>query len=120
MPNTPPPPTPSPPVPRQNAILHGIRVTTAHRDEIILDGINLEIRPGEFVGIAGETGSGKTTTGMLLLGYLRTGLRLRNGSARIGDQEMLGRSDRELKRLRGVRAAYAPQHPPPPPHPRCP
>jgi peptide/nickel transport system ATP-binding protein len=111
MPNTPPPPTPSAPAPTQNAILQGIRVTTAHPDEIILDGINLEIRPGEFVGIAGETGSGKTTTGMLLLGYLPTGLRLRNGSARIGDQEMLGRSDRELKRLRGARVAYVPQDP---------
>jgi peptide/nickel transport system ATP-binding protein len=111
MPNTPPPPSPSAPAPTQTAILRGIRVTTAHPDEIILDGINLEIRPGEFVGIAGETGSGKTTTGMLLLGYLRTGLRLRNGSARIGDQEMLGRSDRELKPIRGARVAYVPQDP---------
>jgi peptide/nickel transport system ATP-binding protein len=92
-------------------MLRGIRVTTTHPDEIILDGIDLEIRPGEFVGIAGETGSGKTTTGMLLLGYLRAGLRLRDGSARIGVQEMLGRSDRELRRLRGAQVAYVPQDP---------
>jgi peptide/nickel transport system ATP-binding protein len=111
MPTDPPPPPPSAKAPPQNAILQRIRVTTARSDEAILRDINLEIRAGEFVGIAGETGSGKTTIGMLLLGYLRAGLQLREGSARIGDQELLGRTDRELRCHRGARVAYVPQDP---------
>jgi peptide/nickel transport system ATP-binding protein len=95
----------------RHAILRGICVTTARADETILHDINVEIRLGEFVGLAGETGSGKTTAGMLLLGYLRSGLRLREGSVRIGGREMLGRSDRELKDDRGARVAYVPQDP---------
>lgn len=95
----------------QSATLQDVRVTTVRPEEAILQDISVAIRPGEFVGIAGETGSGKTTTGMLFLGYLRNGLRLQHGSARIGPQEMLGRSDRELQRYRGTRVAYVPQDP---------
>jgi peptide/nickel transport system ATP-binding protein len=101
----------SAPDPARHAILRGIRVTTTHPDETILHDINVELRLGEFVGLAGETGSGKTTAGMLLLGYLRSGLRLREGSVMIGDREMLGRSDRELEHDRGARVAYVPQDP---------
>jgi peptide/nickel transport system ATP-binding protein len=95
----------------QFATLRGIRVTTAHPEETILGDVELKIRAGEFVGLAGETGSGKTTLGMLLLGYLRSGLLLREGSVKIGDREMVGRTDRELKDDRGARVAYVPQDP---------
>ncbi|KEO84425.1 ABC transporter ATP-binding protein [Tumebacillus flagellatus] len=37
-------------------------------DRLTLDGINLEIRPGETVGIVGENGAGKTTLACLLAG----------------------------------------------------
>ena len=33
-----------------------------------LDGVNLDIRKGDCVGIVGESGSGKTTLAKLLLG----------------------------------------------------
>ncbi len=47
-----------------------------------LDGLNLEVQPGEVMGFLGPNGSGKTTTIRILLGLLR-----HNG----GRAEMLGR-----------------------------
>jgi len=43
----------------------GVRI----RRKSILDGINLEIRPGQFWGIAGPNGSGKTTLVRLITGF---------------------------------------------------
>src|SRR5262245_63622135 len=36
-----------------------------------LDGLNLEVRPGEIVGLLGPNGSGKSTALRLFLGFLR-------------------------------------------------
>lgn len=40
-------------------------------DEDILKGVNLEIKPGEFVAVTGTSGSGKSTMLRLLLGFNR-------------------------------------------------
>ena len=40
------------------------------RDYPILDGVNLEVNSGEFIGIVGASGSGKTTLLKLLLGII--------------------------------------------------
>jgi len=37
----------------------------------VLDGINLKIRPGDRIGITGESGVGKTTLGLILAGIKR-------------------------------------------------
>ena len=46
------------------------RLTTA------LDGIDLRIEPGEAVGVVGETGCGKTVTGLAAMRLLPTSARL--------------------------------------------
>jgi oligopeptide/dipeptide ABC transporter ATP-binding protein len=43
----------------------------------VLDDITLDVGPGEIVGIAGESGSGKSMTGRALLGLLPDGARVR-------------------------------------------
>jgi putative ABC transport system ATP-binding protein len=62
-----------------------------------LEGVNLAIREGEYVGILGPSGSGKSTL-LNLLGLLDTPT---SGVLRYDDRDTTTFSDRELSRFRG-------------------
>jgi peptide/nickel transport system ATP-binding protein len=65
-----------------------------------VDGVNLDLRPGETVGLVGESGCGKSTLGRGVLGLLPQGARA-TGEVRFGDKNLLTLSNREMRRLRG-------------------
>src|SRR5262249_57918719 len=78
---------------------------------IVVEDVSFGLSAGEALGIVGESGSGKTTVAQALLGYARTGLRIVSGSVRVAGEEILGRDERELRRLRGRLVSYVPQDP---------
>jgi peptide/nickel transport system ATP-binding protein len=59
------------------ALLEISGLTVDHRDGRIVDGVDLSIAPGEAVGLAGESGCGKTTTALALMKLLPPALRQR-------------------------------------------
>ena len=64
---------------------------------VALDGVSLEVQPGEIFGLLGPNGAGKSTT----VGILTTRIRPTSGEAWIGEYEVW-RQQVESKRLIGV------------------
>jgi len=75
----------------------------------LVDALSFTIRPGEVLALIGESGSGKTTTALALMGYARRGCRISGGSVRIGDVDVLALDARQLRALRGRTVTYIAQ-----------
>jgi oligopeptide/dipeptide ABC transporter ATP-binding protein len=75
-----------------------------------VDGVNVDLAPGEFLGVVGESGSGKTQLLLAMLGLNAPGARI-DGSIRYRGQELVGASERALGALRGARIAMIFQDP---------
>ncbi|WP_106401501.1 dipeptide/oligopeptide/nickel ABC transporter permease/ATP-binding protein [Actinocorallia populi] len=77
----------------------------------VVSGVNLTLAAGETLGLVGESGSGKTQTAFAALGVLPSEAVVTRGSIRLDGRELLGLSERELRKLRGKAIAYVPQEP---------
>ena len=75
-----------------------------------VDGVNLDLVPGEFLGVVGESGSGKTQLLLALLGLNAPGAQL-GGSIRYRGQELVGAGEHTFRSLRGARIAMIFQDP---------
>src|SRR6266850_1297841 len=73
-------------------------------------GVNFEIAPAEIVGLLGESGCGKTTTALSLLGLLPA-TATRQGSILLRDRELLRLTERQLENIRGAEIALISQEP---------
>jgi peptide/nickel transport system ATP-binding protein len=76
-----------------------------------VDGVSFSVAPGETVGLVGESGCGKSVTSLAIMGLLpRRGVQV-GGSVRFDGHELLGASDRTLRRMRGADMAMVFQDP---------
>jgi len=76
-----------------------------------VDGISFDLDEGETLGIVGESGCGKTTTCQSLVGLLPAAARIVGGSIVFSGEELIGKSQRQMRRIRGAEIATILQDP---------
>jgi peptide/nickel transport system ATP-binding protein len=93
--------------------IDGLKVQFPLRDGVVraVDGVNLAVTVGEVVGLVGESGSGKSVTGFAILGLTDPPGRIAAGSIRFRGEELIGRPEAELRRMRGRDIAMVFQDP---------
>ncbi|SMX46467.1 ABC transporter ATP-binding protein [Maliponia aquimaris] len=77
-------------------------------DLSLVEGVDLDIRPGEVVALVGESGSGKSLTALSIMGLLAEGLQVTGGQVRLDGEPLTAR---RLARLRGLDLAMIFQEP---------
>ena len=91
--------------------VQGLHIVAGARgaEQTIVHALSFAIEPGEVLALIGESGSGKTTTALAMMGYARSGCRIAGGSVRIGETEVLELDEPGQRALRGRRVAYIAQ-----------
>src|ERR1017187_8481490 len=73
--------------------------------------MDLYIEKGETLGLVGESGCGKSMTGLSIMGLLPPGGSIVGGSVKLQERELVGLSDAELRKIRGNEIAMIFQDP---------
>ncbi len=77
----------------------------------VLHGVDLSIRPGEIVGLVGESGAGKTTLARSILGAPPFPGRIAAGKVTFEGRDILALPEKQLRQLRGRRLAMVVPNP---------
>ena len=78
---------------------------------VAVDGVSFTIGEGECVGLVGESGCGKTTIGMSVMGLLPGTGHVVGGSIELLGQDIAGFDESQMQKVRGNQVAMIPQDP---------
>jgi peptide/nickel transport system permease protein len=90
-----------------------LQVALVGRDRatLVVDGVSFEVRPGETVGLVGESGCGKSVTALAVLRLLPRAMQVTQGEVLWEGHDIVGLSEGGFDRLRGSAFAYVSQEP---------
>ena len=82
--------------------IEGLNIGFKHRtgETAVVRGVDLEVGPGETVGVVGESGSGKSLTCRSIIRLMPTHARMTATSVQFAGRDVLGLSRRELREHR--------------------
>ena len=84
---------------------------TASGEVKAVNDLSFSLDKGKVLGIVGESGSGKSVTAYSILQILTHPGRIVSGSIRFHDEELVGKSDEEMRKIRGNRISIIFQDP---------
>jgi peptide/nickel transport system ATP-binding protein len=82
-----------------------------HGSVVAVDGVSFQVEEGECLGVVGESGCGKSTTGFSIMRLLPGNGHVTGGSIRLLGRDLAGLDEREMQRVRGNEVALIPQDP---------
>ena len=88
-----------------------VSFVTRERTVQAVSNVSFDLAPGEIVGLVGESGCGKSVTSLTILGLQERPAGRVNGSIRLGEQELVGLPDADLRKVRGNRISMIFQDP---------
>jgi peptide/nickel transport system permease protein len=77
----------------------------------VLDDVSFDIRPGEAVGVVGESGCGKTMTALSILGLLPSEGTVDAGRVMFAGRDLAAASEHEMRNIRGKEIGFISQEP---------
>jgi peptide/nickel transport system ATP-binding protein len=87
------------------------RFETAAGVARVVDGVSFDIAAGEILALVGESGAGKSTVALSVMGLVDPPGRVASGRVLLGGEDVAGLGERGLRRLRGRRMAMVFQDP---------
>lgn len=93
--------------------VRGLRVEigSGAGSRVALDGLDFDIADGEVLGMVGESGAGKSLTGLALMGLLDAPVRRTGGEIRLCGERLDGLDAEGWRRVRGARIGMVFQDP---------
>ncbi|HEV2427751.1 MAG TPA: ABC transporter ATP-binding protein, partial [Acidimicrobiales bacterium] len=88
-----------------------VQFTTSKSFVTAVDEFSLTIDPGECVGLVGESGCGKTTTGLAIMRLLPNNGHIVSGSVSLEGEDLATLTERQMQAYRGRSVALIPQDP---------
>src|SRR5580700_5795781 len=73
--------------------------------------VDIRVDAGETLGIVGESGCGKSMTGLSIMGLLPPGGSIVGGSIKLAGRELVGLRDEQMRQIRGNEVAMVFQDP---------
>lgn len=90
-----------------------LRVAFQVGDKLVdaVQGVSLDLAPGEILSIVGESGSGKSTVVNAIQGLLSPNAQIKGGAIRFDGRDMLKLNEAQWRQVRGMDIGFIPQDP---------
>ena len=80
-----------------------VEFSTRHGALVAVDDVSFSINEGEVLGVVGESGAGKSVTGLAVIGLLEQPGRIARGTIRLQGRKINGLPKEAMRRIRGAK-----------------